>query len=407
MNLLIVPKPMFDKEMAVKSYCFRFQKPSLGINVHHGSVEISPCLEVLQKVGLEAFTTGLPIFVPINQFTLFMDIDRQFCQQTEDVILLVDETMAPNEATVERITFLKDHGYRFAAEKINNYNAMHPIIELCNFLFINCKTPRFKDIFGILKHRYPHLSFIASDVDHTTIFDDIKNEKFDLFEGRFYSVPITRGVSAISPVKVNYINLLNLVKTDDFDLEEVSRIVGRDTALSISLLKLINSPYMSLSREIKTIKHAVAMLGQREVRKWVTTAVASMLCADKPDEITKLSLIRAKFAENLATDFEMAMQSQGLFLMGLFSILDVVLGRPMSDALKLIQVSDEIQQALVEGTGDFAKVLELIYTYESANWTEVSRLMILNNIKAHDVYEAYIEAILWYSSVVYSTLSLE
>jgi EAL and modified HD-GYP domain-containing signal transduction protein len=336
-----------------------------------------------------------------------MDIDRQFCLPKEDVVLLVDESMTPTDACLERIQFLKAHGYRFAGEKINNYNGMHPIVELCDFLFISCKTPKFKDMFRILKQRYNHLTFVASEVDFMTVFEEIQNEKFDLFEGRFYSVPITRGVSQISPVKVNYINLINMVRSEDFDLDKAAKIIGQDTALTLSLLKLINSPYMKLSREIKTIKHAVAMMGQKEVRKWVTTAVAAMLCSDKPDEITKLSLIRAKFAENLATDFEMAMQSQSLFLMGLFSVLDVILGRPMSDALKVIHVSDDIRQALVERTGDFAKVMDLIYTYEAAHWTEVSRLMILNNLKARDVYEAYIDATLWYSSVVFSTVTID
>ena len=138
------------------------------------------------------------------------------------------------------------------------------------------------------------------------------------------------------------------------------------------------------------------MLGQRELKKWITTAVMGELCADKPNEITRLSLLRAKFAENLAGVFNIAGQASELFLMGLFSVLDVILDKPMKEALSMVKVSRQIREVLVSGKGELYKVYYFITQYEKANWQEVSRQMILEHIEMPVLYDAYIQTLVWY-----------
>ncbi len=195
-------------------------------------------------------------------------------------------------------------------------------------------------------------------------------------------------------MKENYIELLNLVNDNDFDLSKAADVIGRDTALVISLLGIVNR--LSLNSEITSIRHAAAMLGQKELKKWINTAVTNELCADKPNEITRLSLLRAKFAENLAPIFEMAVFSSELFLMGLFSVLDLILDKPMAEALQMVKVSKHIEEALVDRKGELAPVLDFILHYENASWQEVSRQMVLKNIDMNHVYDAYTKSLQWY-----------
>ena len=120
------------------------------------------------------------------------------------------------------------------------------------------------------------------------------------------------------------------------------------------------------------------------------------LAAGKPNEITRLSLIRARFAENLAPVFDYAMRKDELFLMGLFSLLNLILDMPMEDALSQVGVSNEIKKALVSDDGIFSPQLEFLLSYEAGDWQEVSRLMVLHDIEMHVVYDAYVEALKWY-----------
>ena len=156
---------------------------------------------------------------------------------------------------------------------------------------------------------------------------------------------------------------------------------------------------MSINSEITSIRHATAMLGQRELKKWTTTAVTKQLCLDKPNEVTRLSLLRAKFAENLAPVLSMAIKSQELFLMGLFSVLDIILDKPMDEALDMVIVSKDIRKALVDHSGPLASAYNFILQYENANWQEVSRLMLVDNIDMDRVYNAYCDALKWYRKI--------
>ena len=407
MKLLIVPKPVLSSNLAILSYCFRYQRgdhylaDQYPARLFDGIVNL-PCLTVLEDIGLEGFTNGFPLFVPLNQFTLLSDVTLQCTQPPDKVIFLLDESTTPEPIFVECIEKLRALGYRFAVENIKNYDKMRPIIDFCDFIFVSFRFDSDKVLasFRDIRRQFPKHAFVASDVNDTSVFDNIRSSGFEYFEGQFYNIPVTRGHNTIAPVKVNRIQLINIVREADFAIEEVVKVVSQDPSLSISLLKLVNSPYLGLSQKIRSIQHAVAMLGQTEVRKWVTTATSGLLAEDKPDELTRLSLMRAKFAENLARHFEMAIHAPGLFLMGLFSILDVVLEMPMKDALNIISVSENIQEALVYEEGNYYNVLRLIKAYEAADWSETNRLMAIHNLNVEDVFHAYIDTVRWYSSII-------
>ena len=225
---------------------------------------------------------------------------------------------------------------------------------------------------------YPNIKLCAGNIGSQEIFDTLKADGgYQLYEGEFFRMPVTKGQTDVSPLKVNYIELLNMVNATDFDLTKAADVIGRDTALVISLLKMVNK--MARNSEITSIRHAAAMLGQRELKKWINTAVTNQLCADRPNEITRVSLLRAKFAENLASAFEMSMQSSELFLMGLFSVLDLILDKPMEEALQLVKVSKEINVALLEGKGLFAEVLAFMERYENADCSPIRAVAILED----------------------------
>jgi EAL and modified HD-GYP domain-containing signal transduction protein len=232
------------------------------------------------------------------------------------------------------------------------------------------------------------------------IFQSARKKFKGLYEGSFYRMPFSEGENRVSPLQINMINLLNKVRAENFDFDAVSKIIMRDPALTISLLRMVNTGNSGRRNEIKTINGAVVMLGQEEVRKWITAAAAGKLGSEKPNEITKLSLIRARFAEALAVKFGLYADAQSLFLMGLFSVLDAMLEMPMEDALKLVLVSDDIRAALVSHTGKFCGVYNFIIDYESANWSAVSRTLILHDLTTEIVCDAYVEALCWYRDML-------
>lgn len=399
--------PLFDENMAVKAYSVFSQKDNIFLNPmlletgrYTGSAAVEG-LELIESMGIETISRDAEVFVPVNNISVFSDLESQCGAPHDRLVLLIDNTIPPIEMYVERLRKLKEEGYKLAIRKLPvvDFENYREIIRLLDYIFLDHQRiaiDKAKVYFGKL---YPHIRLCAGNIGSMEDFEHLKaSGGYKLYEGDFYRMPVTRGEHEVAPLKVNYIRLLNLVNSEDFEIADVAEIIGKDTALTISLLKMVNR--MTVNSGITTIRHAAAMLGQAELRKWINTAVAEELYADKPSELTRLSLLRAKFAENLAPLFGIRNRAEELFLMGLFSVLDVILEKPMEEALKLVMVAESISDALVGGRGVLAPVLELMTQYETAGWQEVSRLLLLADMDVAPLSDAYQDALRWYKELM-------
>ena len=399
--------PLFDDKMFVCAYSVFARKENLFLNPElmagarfDGAGTVHE-LEVVSNMGVATLSGGKAVFVPVNQFSLFAEISLQCTVPADKVVLLMDNSIQPTEEYVKRVRELKEQGYKMAIRKlpISSFEPYKEIISKCDYILLDHVKIDISKAKIYFKKQYPGIKLCAVNVDTKEQYDKlVEDGGYDLYEGSFFRMPLKESETEVSPLKVNYIELLNVVNAPDYDLTDAADVIGKDPALVISLLEIVNR--MALNSEITSIRHAAAMLGQKELKRWINTAVTKELCADKPSELIRLVMIRAKFAENLAKEFELAMQAPELFIMGLFSALDIMLGKTMEEALQMVQVSKNVREALLEDKGDFAKVLEFIRRYEDADWTEVSRLLVLDNIDMDNVYAAYLGALRWYRDLI-------
>ena len=399
--------PFFDRNMSVSAYSLFTRKnnflmnPSLlGSRQFDGAAYVDG-LELIQELGTTTLSGGKPIFVSLNNISIFSSLESE-CKNTNHApILLIDQTFPPVSMYTDRIRELREFGYHFAIRNlpVHCYEDYAPILSQMDYILIDCqKIDAVKASFYFRK-LYPDICICASNIPDMETFGKLSPaETISLFEGTFFRMPVTRGEHKVSPLKINYISLLNLIEEDDFDLTKAADIISQDTALIISLLRLANT--RSFNSEITSVRVAVSMLGQKDLTRWIQTTVIEKLCSDKPNELMRLSLLRAKFAENLAPVFGMAMRSQELFLTGLFSILDIILDCTMEEALSMVRVSGKIRAALLEHTGSLAEVLHFIVKYESAEWQEVSRQLVLKNIEIPDVSHAWVSSLQWYAKLI-------
>lgn len=405
--MLVTLIPLFDENMIVSAYSLFTQKKNLLLNPslqgsgqYDGAGRVAG-LEVIQSMGIETLSADKTVFVTVDHISLFSDIPSQCNAPHERLALLIDNSVRPEKMYIDRIRELKNMGYKLAIRKlaVGNFEDYRELLLLMDYVLLDHKKIDISKARIYFSRMYPGVKLCAGNIKNKEIFDTLKAEGgYQLYEGEFFRVPITRGETEVSPLKVNYIQLLNLVNDSNFELTQAADVIGRDTALVISLLKMVNR--IAINSEITSIRHAAAMLGQKELKKWINTAVTNELYADKPNEITRLSLLRAKFAENLAPMFDLPMQSSELFLMGLFSVLDLILDKPMQEALEIVKVSREIKDALINNKGTFAQVMDFVKQYEAANWQEVSRLMILQDMDMNGVYEAYTGTLGWYRDLI-------
>ena len=395
--------PLFDNKMEVCAYSVFAQRenylmhPSL---LGTGSLDAAAGLlglEIIESMGIGTLAGDKEVFIEVNNISLFSDIENQCSAPASKVVLLIDYKINTEQMYVDRITDLKSKGYKFAVRKlkIEQFEEYKAVLSLMDYILLDHKKIKIEKAKIYFGQVYPNIKLCAVNVDTKEEYEKLtESDGYHLFEGDFFRMPAISKTGEIAPLKITYIELLNLVNQPDFDLTEVADVISKDTALVINMLEIVNK--LSRNSKITSIRAATAMLGQREIRRWASTAATKSLCADKPSEIMRLSLIRAKFAENLAYCFDLGAVTAELFLMGLFSVLDILLDKNMKDALELVNVSEEISSALLERKGRLAPLLNFMLYYEDADWQEVSRLMTVLNIDVKNVYIAYTDALIWY-----------
>jgi len=403
MKTLIVAIPFFDSNMSVEAYrlCTRGGQKLLGMMddyIAPWDAVLSPGLDLVKSLGVEPLSGECPLYVDINEYHLLMGVPLTLGIPPEKLVCVLPNNIRPDDAVLGKCRELKENGFSIAVDGFLEGHTGNPLFELIDCIIVD--TYDFKadikftngiEALAKIKH------VVLSNIPDMNKFNNLVGIPNTFYSGGFYSQPITKGKSEISPVKINALTLLRQINEEDFDLSDIADTIERDPSLSISLLRFINTV---MPRKINSIRNAVAILGQKEVKRWANAALSIQLAEDRPGEITKLSLIRARFSENLAKCFEMGAFAPGLFLTGLFSLLDVILEKTMEDAVKEVALDERVREALVDKTGDYYKVLDFMYAYEYANWDLVAIKMVQNNLDLEEIIEAFIEALVWYKKLL-------
>jgi len=168
--------------------------------------------------------------------------------------------------------------------------------------------------------------------------------------------------------KLNYLQLLAAVSTPGFSREAVEELLKRDLSLVYKLLRYMNSPLLGLRGEIHGVREAIELLGETEFRRWVSILAIIAMAGDKPPELIRTAITRGFFCEAMSEPAGISPQGSNLFLMGLLSVTDAILDRPIEEILLSLPISPQIRTALCGGANRFRDIYETLLAYERADW---------------------------------------
>ena len=231
-------------------------------------------------------------------------------------------------------------------------------------------------------------------------FEFAKALGFTLFQGYFFSKPEILKTKKLQPIKATSLQLIEEVNKAQINFDNLASIISRDLSLTYNLLKLVNTTAFGFVHRINSVKHGLVGLGEREIRKWIYLVVVSDMGDDRPDELTRLSLIRARFGELLVEKIGLKQHSENIFLIGMFSLLDAILSKPMEEVLEEIQAPDLVKQALLTRKGELGNLYKLIIAYEKAEWDKVVLLSQEFEMDWQLISTAYKESTIWYNKLI-------
>ncbi len=217
---------------------------------------------------------------------------------------------------------------------------------------------------------------------------------FSYFQGYFFSKPEMMQSKALSPAQMTLAELLYETSKAEMDLNKITDVFQRDVHLSYKLLRYSNSAIFKRRAEIETIKQALVVLGQAELKKFLSLLFTAQISSDKPAELMRLSMTRARFAEGLA-QLHGKVDTAKAFLTGLMSLMDAILDEPIESVMSKLPLAKEIKDALVENQGLLADYISLIKHYESAHWKEANQAIVALQLPNEKVPDAYHTAVQW------------
>ncbi len=396
MNIFIARQPIFSRKKKLFGYelLHRTTGDNMFPQVDGDTATSNLLINTFLTIGLDKIVSSSWALINFTEQHL---LDRTALNlPPEKVIVEILEHVRPTTKILEACRELKDKGYVLALDDFVFTEGLEPLIELADIIKIDFQELSLTEIERQHERlRKSRVKFLAEKIETYDQFDAAMQMGYSYFQGYFFSQPEMIKDREIPAFKINQLSLLAEVNKKDVDLRKIEQLIAPDVGMSYKMLRYINSAYFSLINEVTSIRYALSYLGESGTRQFVSLASASELAADKPDELLRVSIIRARLCELLATYSGRKQESPEMFLLGLFSLLHAMLDMSMENIMERLPLSKDIKMALVEESGPFSPYLETVIAYENGDWQTFQQRMETINVEPEEMLNAYLDAVSW------------
>ena len=406
-DVFVARQPIFSRRQGVYGYELLFRDGlENAFRGGDGNRATASVIETgLLNIGLEQLTGGKSAFINFTRDLLLAD--EVLLLPRRAVVIEILEDIEPTPDVVEACEELVRRGFTLALDDYVLGSGFDPLLELAKIVKFEFPAIRGGDREAfeeqVRRLRLRGTKLLAEKVETREEFDEAVERGFHLFQGYFWGRPETVTGKKIETSPRAYLELLEQVNHRDMSVTHVKDVVKADPALSLSLLRYINSGLFRWMSRVDSIHRAVVLLGPDEIRRWVSfMAVTTAVGDDRPRELILTAVTRGRFCEILAPAFNLGARALDLFFTGLFSLADVMLGLRIEDAVEHIPLSADARHALLADGGPFAEVLQLAIAYERGDWSAFSSRARERGLDEREAPRLYREAVEWANTLTSS-----
>lgn len=396
MEHFIARQPIFDTKGRVYAYELLFRS---GLHNYfdcddqdHAAASVIANSNLL--FNLSEMTGNTKAFINCTRRVLLEDLMTTLPRQQAVVEILED--IEPDEQLIASCRRLKEQGYILALDDFVYHKNYEPLLELADIIKVDFLLSDVDEQKRLAQMMIPRgIRMLAEKVETHEVYEQAKAMGYQLFQGYFFAKPVIISRKDIPTNKIQFLRILKDVHAQDVDFKKLAQTIQSEVSLTYKLLKLINSAAFALRHKVTSILQALSLLGLREIRSWISLLSISSMADDKPAELVVCSLIRARMCEQLAQPCKMSERQSDMFLMGLFSLLDAIMSRPIDEILEEITVEKDIVEALTGEGNELKKVLDLVIAMEKGQWDQVSALSTQLQLDEQPLPVAYMDAVKW------------
>ncbi|OUL58044.1 EAL and HDOD domain-containing protein [Pseudoalteromonas ulvae] len=396
MKVYTARQAIFNRKQQVVAYelLFRDGQNNAFPNVESNQATAKLMLDSQFNQGLKAITSGKKALINFPEQALLDQLPSLL--PADLVIIEILEDVRPSEQVYQACLSLFQQGYKLALDDFEYQSAWQPFLKICRLVKIDIMATPLNTIGPlILKLKaLPKMKILAEKVETYEEFEQAKKMGFDFFQGYFFCKPEIVEQNDIDNNRSTILALYKEVLKADLNYCTISEYFEHDTALAYKLLRFINSGLFPLNDPIDSLKQALIYLGEEQVKKFVCLILTAHLAQNKPSELTELSIIRARFCELVALKVAPA-SSGSAFLLGLFSLIDAILDKPMDDIAHSLPINEDVQAGLLAKPGVLTTILNLIKAYESGSWWASKKACQQARLAEDALPQYYQQAIAW------------
>jgi c-di-GMP-related signal transduction protein len=339
---------------------------------------------------------------------LLCDSRRGFVNCTREILLKDYMTLLPptlavvevlesvpvDDLVVAALKRLKQAGYLVALDDFVFNDAREPLTEFADIIKVDIKqtTP---EHYAAMMSKYGswlrHL--LAEKVETREEFAATKKAGFTYFQGYFFRRPEVLQAKEIPASRVNYLRLLRAVSQPELNPREFESLIKQEVSICYRLLRHLNSAAFGIQNEVHSVRHALALLGEHEVRRWVRLVATLAIGENRSSELVNTAMVRARFCELLAS--RVPHGESDLFLMGMLSVVDAILEIPMTSVLESIPLDHETKALLLGSPSKLRPLFDLMLARESGDWKSTAECSHKLGLSETEVAEAFWQAMQW------------
>ena len=395
MNSFVARQPILDTKERTVAYEILFRN---GIENEFPDVEGDKATfriiaDTFLASGFKEITGGKKAFINFPR-NLVVNMAPRFLPK-EQIVVEILESVSPEEKVLDSIRRLKKDGYMIVLDDFMFLDGLEPLVEAASMIKLDFKMLSLTEIRATLDRLkpYPDLKFVAEKIETYDQFEQAKDMGFSYFQGFFFARPRLLKSRTIPISENNLFRMMSEVSKEELDFSKITSVIQNDVAVSLRLLRLVNSAYYRRMSQIDSIRDAVVMLGQERIKMFIMMLFAADIAKGKADELIKVSISRARMAEEAGTLLNMKFTRDELFTLGLFSNVDAMLGIRMEDLVTQLPFSRKINDALLRKDTAFSNLLFIIKLFERGFLTKAHHFCTRLKVKEERMLDIYLDSL--------------
>lgn len=386
----IARQPIFDRSQKVFGYEILFRN---GVEDYFNAdpeLAARSTLDSSLLFSIDTLCDHRRAFINCTCEVLFRDLITLLPpNQTVAEIL---ETVEPEDRVIAACKRLKAAGYLIALDDFAPHDPRLPLCEFADIIKVDVRATRPEERAGMMRRFGSKCKMLAEKLETPHEFHQARDMGFVYFQGYFFCRPEIVVSREVPASRLHYIRLLEMVCRPEIDMRELEKMLKQEPSICYRLLRYLNSPLFGFSLEIKSVRHAMAVLGEREMRRWVRLVVAVGAAEQRCSELVLMGLARGRFCELLSTRLP---SKTDLFLLGLLSIMDAILEVTMDVLLAQLPMDRETKSALLGQDSTLRPLYQLMLAQESGEWSKASELAKQLNLPDEEVASTWWQALQW------------